>query len=87
MSQTGRETEVEHFSDDDFMRFSFDSATCDRRAEIEAHLETCSQCLTIVDFMRAADEALGDEDVWELTSESASLRSFRLLRRHSCDLS
>jgi tetratricopeptide (TPR) repeat protein len=61
------------------MLFSFDPSTSENRAEIEAHVAECARCSTTVDFMRVTDEDLGDEDVWEWSAGSASLRSFEAI--------
>jgi hypothetical protein len=70
---------MRHFSEHELMLFSFDPSACEHRSEIEAHLAECAQCSATVDFMRVTDEDLRDEDVWERSDGSATLRSFHAI--------
>src|SRR4028118_636065 len=46
-------------------------------AETRRHTAVCSDCRATVDFFDAAEEALGDPDVWESVTGSSTLDSLR----------
>src|SRR4028119_1205506 len=46
-------------------------------AEIQRHTTDCSDCRATMDFFYAAEEALGDPDVWESVTGSSTLDSLR----------
>jgi tetratricopeptide (TPR) repeat protein len=68
---------VDHPSEIELVRYAFDPAAYDGRAQIEEHVASCTRCRKTVEFSAALDDQLRDPFVWDEFPAPAVVASLR----------
>lgn len=66
---------MEHVGEKTLGLYAIDPASVQRRAAIEAHLDSCSACRAILDEIRAFDATLGEPETWFIAAQGEDARS------------